>query len=81
MGSVEKLVPKNYSGPNVGETVYLKSGSPPLTVTMIFEETPCGWHVGLTWINGGGHHQETQIPVECVCTEPPPWRDWYERPE
>ena len=81
MGTVEKLPGQKYSGPEVGATVYLRSGSPPLTVTCVWDGGDPGWMLTVTWINGGGHHQQCELPVACICMESPPWRDWYGRPE
>jgi hypothetical protein len=70
MGTVEKLLVKKYSGPNIGGTVYLNSGSPPLTLTYVVERET-GYVVGVTWISDDGQLQQAEFPVECVCVEPP----------
>lgn len=67
---VEYLEPR--PGLAVGDTVYLKSGSPPLTVTAVADGM-----VEVAWVALHGHIQTSQFPAACVSTERVPFHDEY----
>ena len=80
MGTVEQL--KTSAGlPKVGDTVYLNSGSPALTVTAVHHEGTDAL-IDVAWITGGGHFQEGQFPAGCLClsSDPGPFDSWYTGP-
>jgi len=69
---IEKLADHRTWRPELGEIVYLKSGSPKLTVVSVD-----GGDVGISWVTSTGCIQTSEFPAECLCSDPPPFVDYY----
>ena len=60
----------------IGDVVYLKSGSPELTVTDVYLE-----NVQVMWISENDVVQRASFPKACLVVEKPIHRDGIERTE
>jgi hypothetical protein len=72
MGTVEKLAAKEHSELNIGDIVFLRSGSPALTVSTITGEGDDRFHIFIevTWISNG-KVLSLELPAECFQTALP----------
>ncbi len=52
--------------PTVGQLVYLNSGSPPLTITEVYDDET----VEVAWIDGQLAPQSTSFPTVCLTEVP-----------